>query len=116
MVFPLYSQDAAKKSVSRATREKYWLCASHACLPKLVCSRLQVFLVQPALSGAYSRANGGAHYAQNSIAYHDRPARHRRRPLFSGGGGLGDQRDCNRGMQLSTLLHVLFQRPSRWSP
>ena len=47
-------------------------------------------------------------YAQNSFNTRPCPTHRQRRSLRRVGGGLGDQCNRNRGLQLSSLLHVLF--------
>src|SRR5205085_8471051 len=61
-------------------------------------------------------SQGGESYAQSGIAGYHCPARYFCRPQFPAGGGLGDQRHRNRGLQLSSLLHVLFQSASGGTP
>src|SRR5580658_3126110 len=54
----------------------------------------------------------GVLYAQNSFTACPCSTHRRRRSFRRDGGGLGDQRNRNRGVQLSSLLHVLFQLSS----
>src|SRR5580658_369754 len=54
----------------------------------------------------------GVLYAQNAFNTRPCPSHRQRRSLRRVGGGLGDQCNRNRGLQLSSLLHVLFQLAS----